>query len=81
MTIKIIGTGCPSCKQLYKMVQETVEELKTKCEIEYLTDIQKMVKLGVMQTPALMIDDEIVASGYIPTNRDLKEFIKKYSDQ
>jgi len=43
MTIKILGTGCPSCKQLYKMTEEVIDELKIKCQLEYITDIQNLL--------------------------------------
>lgn len=81
MIIKILGTGCPSCKQLYKMTEEAIGKLKIKCELEYITDIHKIVSLGIMQTPALMINDKVVASGYIPKTQELREIITKHLDK
>ncbi len=78
MIIKVLGAGCSSCKQLHKMVEKSVKELGIDCKIEYITDIQKIVILGVMQTPALIIGNEIVVSGYVPENQELKEIIKKH---
>lgn len=64
MKIQILGTGCSKCKLLYNTVEKTVKEKGiTQCEIEKIEDIQKIIALGVISTPALIIDGKVVASG------------------
>lgn len=76
MKIKILGAGCPKCKQLEANARKAVEELKIKIEIEKITNIEKIVDYGVMSTPAIVIDEEVKASGRIPTADEIKKWLK-----
>jgi len=76
MKIKILGTGCPKCKQLEANARKAVEELKIKAEIEKITDIGKIVDYGVMSTPAIVVDEEVKASGRIPEVVEIKKWLK-----
>jgi small redox-active disulfide protein 2 len=79
MTIKILGTGCPSCQKLEENAKKAVREIGLKdAKIEHLYDIEKIIEMGVMMTPALAIDDEIVIAGKIPEVEEIKEILKKY---
>ena len=76
MNIKILGTGCPKCKQLESNAKKAVEELKIKVDIEKVTDVGEIVDYGVMSTPAIVIDDKVKASGRIPTTEEIKKWLK-----
>ena len=77
MTIKILGTGCPNCQKLEANTKKAVEELGLKdTKVEHLYDVNKIIEMGIMMTPALAIDDEIVVSGKIPTVEEIKEMLK-----
>jgi len=77
MTIKILGTGCPNCQQLEENTKKAVEELDLKdTKVEHLYDVNKIIEMGIMITPALAIDDEIVVAGEIPTVEEIKEILK-----
>jgi small redox-active disulfide protein 2 len=77
MTIKILGSGCPKCQQLEANTKKAVEELGLKdVQVEHIYDINKIIEMGVMMTPALAVDEEIVASGKIPTVEEIKEILK-----
>ena len=65
MNIKILGGGCRSCEALLKAVKEAVESKGIDAEIEYITDMGKIMGYGLMSMPALMIDDKIVSSGKV----------------
>jgi small redox-active disulfide protein 2 len=79
MTIKILGTGCPACQLLESQIKKAVEELGLKnVKVEHIYDIEKIIEMGVMMTPALAIDDEIVIAGKIPEVEEIKETLKKY---
>jgi small redox-active disulfide protein 2 len=77
MEIKVVGPGCANCKNMLEIVKQAVKELDLKIEIEYVTDIQKMVEMGIMQTPALAINNKVVLSGYIPDIKTVKNKIKE----
>jgi small redox-active disulfide protein 2 len=77
MEIKVVGSGCANCKNLLEITKRAVEELGLKIEIGYVTDIQKMVEMGIMQTPALAINDKVVLSGFVPDIKTVKNKIKE----
>lgn len=77
MEIKILGTGCPKCKSLEKITQETVSELGIDASIAKEEDIMRIMEYGVMRTPGLVIDDQVVLSGRIPSSKELKELLTK----
>lgn len=72
MEIKVLGTGCAKCKQLEKMTREVVAEMSLDANIEKVEDIYKIMQAGVMTTPALVIDGEVVLKGKLPTVKELK---------
>lgn len=74
-TIQIFGSGCPNCKKLYEAVKRAVKDLGSEIEVEYITDITKLLEFGVMQSPALVIDGKTAAAGFIPNAEQLKELI------
>lgn len=75
MTIKVLGSGCATCKKLYELTKQAVTELGLKTEVEYITDIQKIVEMGVMQSPVLAINDKPVIVGAILDLGKIKEII------
>jgi small redox-active disulfide protein 2 len=75
MDIKILGTGCVNCKHLETLTRTALDELGLAVEIEKVTDAGEIVSWGVMSTPALVIDDEVVVSGRVPPADQIKQFI------
>lgn len=77
MKIKVLGTGCPSCKRLLKNVNEAVENVDKSIEVDYITDIKKIISMGVMGMPALVINDKVVSSSRVLNPDEIIELIKK----
>ena len=77
MKIKIIGSGCPTCTKLYQMVVKLKDEGKIKSEIEYSKDINELVELGVMGSPALVVDGKVANVGMPENEEVLLKIIKK----
>lgn len=77
MKIEVLGSGCPRCKQTYKIMQMAIEELNEKVDLVYVTDINEIISKGVMTTPAVTVNGKIVMSGKIPTLEEAKQFITK----
>jgi len=77
MDIKVLGTGCPTCKSLEDATKEAVSKLGIKASITKEEDIVKIMAYGVMRTPALVIDEEVVVSGRIPSIEEIKDFLTR----
>ena len=77
MKIEILGTGCPKCKKLYELTQEAVKETGSNAEIIKVENIQQIMNMGIMMTPAIASDGEVKASGKIPKIDDIKKWIQK----
>ncbi len=75
MDIKVLGTGCPKCNKLESMVKEILQESGSRAQLSKVSDINEIAKAGVMLTPALMINEDILFSGKLPPKEKLKEMI------
>jgi len=78
MKIQVLGSGCPTCKKLFELTKKAVEELDLKTEVEYITDIQKIVEMGVMSSPVLAVNGKPILTGFVPDIEKIKEAIKKF---
>lgn len=72
MKIEILGTGCAKCTTLYENVRSAVKEKGTEAEIVKVEDIPSIMKYGVMSTPALVIDGNVVFSGKTASVNEIK---------
>lgn len=75
MKVQILGPGCGSCKKLHEQVLKAVKELNMNIEVEYITDIQKIIEAGIMSSPALIIDRKIASVGIVPSIDKIKELL------
>ena len=77
MEIKILGTGCPKCKRLEKLVHETTEEMGIDASISKEEDIVKIMEYGILHTPGLVIDGTVALSGRLPGKKELADLISR----
>jgi small redox-active disulfide protein 2 len=80
MKIQVLGSGCPTCHKLFELTSQAVKELHLPEKVEYLTGdkaVQKIISMGVMQSPVIAIDDKAVIAGSVPTVSRIKEIIRK----
>jgi small redox-active disulfide protein 2 len=77
MDIKVLGTGCTKCKKLEQMTRDMAAELGLDANIEKEEDIYKIMQAGVMTTPALVINGEVVLKGKLPSAKELKGILSK----
>lgn len=77
MVIKILGTGCPKCKKLEANTHQAVKDAGLEAAVEKVTDLKQIMDYGVMITPALVIDEKVVASGKILSSEEIKKLISK----
>ncbi len=77
MEIKVLGTGCASCKVLFDAVSKAVEELGIDATVIKEEDIMVIMSYNVMKTPALVVDGKVVSSGRKLSVGDVKELLTK----
>ena len=73
--IQILGTGCPKCKKLAENAPAAIEETGAECEVEKVTQINDIMKFGVMMTPALAIDGRVKSSGKVLSTEEIKKML------
>lgn len=76
MIIKVIGTGCDKCDKLYENVMQAVEESGVEATVKKVEDLMEIVKLGVMTSPALMIDGQKISVGRVMKKDEVKKHIQ-----
>jgi small redox-active disulfide protein 2 len=75
MDIKVLGPGCPKCKQTEKVVREVLAETGVNASVEKVTDIKTIAEFGVFGTPAVVVDGKVKSMGNIPTKEQVKSWI------
>jgi len=70
--LHILGTGCPKCKKLAENTEAAARALGDEYEIEKVTDINEIMKFGVMMTPALVVDGQVKVVGKVPSQEEIK---------
>ena len=75
MTIQVLGAGCASCKKLLELTKQAMSELKLTDPLEYITDVSKIIEMGVMSSPVLAVDGKPVMVGFIPDVEKIKKAI------
>ena len=74
--VQILGTGCPKCKKLTENADTAAKELGIEYEIEKVSDINDIINFGVMMTPGLAVDGEVIVTGKVASVEEIKELIK-----
>lgn len=75
MQIQVLGSGCKTCKTLYELTQKAVAELEKDISVEYITDITRIIEMGVMTSPVLAINGVPVLIGSTASIDKIKELI------
>ena len=73
--IQILGTGCPTCQKLTELTKQAAEELGLDYELEKVTDITKIIEMGVVKTPGIAVDGVVKVSGKLPSIEEIKELL------
>ncbi|EHJ92244.1 MTH895/ArsE family thioredoxin-like protein [Vreelandella boliviensis] len=77
MKLKIYGSGCKKCQQLTANATEAAEALGLTVEIEKVTDVNAIIDEGIMRTPALGIDDNVVIEGKVASAEEIQKLLKQ----
>ena len=77
MNVKILGSGCPNCQRLEANTKQALRELKLEAEVEKITNLEKVMSYGIMSTPAIVMDEEVISYGIVPSVEEIKKLISK----
>lgn len=77
MEIKVLGPGCPKCKQAEKVVKEAVTESGVTADVEKVTDLMEIAGYGVFGTPAVVVDKTVKSVGKIPKKEEVLAWIRE----
>ena len=75
--IKVLGAGCKSCHAQYENVKAAVQALGLSVEVEYITDMEKVMEYGVMSMPAIVVNDKVVSMGKVLKAADVETLLRK----
>ena len=73
--IKVLGAGCKSCHELYENAKQAVNEMGLSIEVEYITDMQKVMEYGVMSMPALVVNEKVVSMGKVLKSTEVEKLL------
>lgn len=73
--IEVLGSGCPKCQYVEKVVREAVEAGGIEAEIRHVRDFAEIAARGVLSTPGLAIDGRVVLAGGVPTREELDRWL------
>ncbi|WP_142533448.1 thioredoxin family protein [Saccharicrinis carchari] len=77
MEIKVLGTGCAKCKSLEKVTREAVKKAGVDATITKVEDIVEIMQFGVMTTPAVVVNGQVVVKGKVPSVDELTKLLSK----
>ena len=75
MDVKVLGSGCVNCQTLEKRVHAALTALEAEAEVSHVTDFGEIASLGVMSTPALVVDEQVVLAGRVPSVEELTSIL------
>jgi small redox-active disulfide protein 2 len=77
MKIQVLGSGCPTCKKLFEITKQAAKELNIPDEVEYVTDVQQILSMGLMSSPVLAVNGKPALVGFVPKIEEIKKAIQK----
>ena len=80
MKIQVAGPGCLKCKETEKNVREACTQLNLNADVSHVFDIKEIARLGVLFTPAVIIDGSMVVSGKLPSVEELKKIFSRIKE-
>ena len=75
--VKVLGAGCKTCHEQYENAKTAVAALGLNIEVEYITDMEKVMEYGVMSMPAIVVNDKVVSMGKLLKAAELEKLLQK----
>ena len=73
--IEILGPGCPRCQQTHRVVRHVVEQAGLDVEVRKVEDMDRMIELGVLATPAVVVDGQLKLAGQVPKAETVRRIL------
>ena len=74
--IKVLGAGCKTCHEQYENAKAAVAALGLSMEVEYITDMEKVMEYGVMSMPAIVVNDKVVSMGKLLKAAEVEKLLQ-----
>ena len=75
--VKVLGAGCKSCHEQYENAKAAVKALGLNIEVEYITDMEKVMGYGVMSMPAIVVNEKVVSMGKVLKATDVEKLLRR----
>ena len=76
-SVKVLGAGCKSCHQMYENTKKAVSDLGLDLQVEYITDMEKVMQYGVMSMPVLVVNEKVVSAGKVLKPSEAAKLLSK----
>ncbi len=77
MKIEVFGPGCRKCSETHELVLRVLATMDVAADVEYVTDVPTMARRGVLVTPTVMIDGQVVSAGSVPKESSMEQWIRE----
>ncbi|MCK4502044.1 MAG: thioredoxin family protein [Desulfuromonadales bacterium] len=74
-TVKVLGTGCKKCNQVFELIEQTIKAQGFDASLAKVSDLAEMMQYKIVSTPAVVVDEQVVLTGAIPTREQLVEWL------
>lgn len=81
LKIQVLGSGCKNCHLVEERAKQAVAELGVDADVQLVTEMQTIMRYGVMQTPAIVINEKVVSAGRVPATSQIKQLLTVASAQ
>lgn len=75
--VKVLGAGCKSCHAQYENAKEAIKNMGLAIEVEYITDMQKVMEYGVMSMPAIVVNEKVVSTGKVLKAAEIENLLHR----
>ena len=77
--VKVLGAGCKSCHEQYENAKQAVKAMGLSIEVEYVTDMQKVMEYGVMSMPAVVVNEKVVSQGKVLKAAGVEKLLRNFA--
>lgn len=76
--VKVLGSGCNNCKKLFENAQQAVSNLGLTVDVEYITDMKKVMSYGAMRMPVFVLNDKVASQGKVLKTAEVEKILQQY---
>ena len=77
-SVKVLGAGCKTCHKQFENAKQAVKAMGLSVEVEYITDMQKVMEYGVMSMPAIVVNEKVVSMGKVLKSADVEKLLRQW---